>query len=308
MTIRLSDINSPEDIRGFNSEELRELAGLLRKEIIHTVSQRGGHLASSLGCVELTLALHVVFDTPKDKIVWDVGHQSYPHKLITGRYKQFSTLRQYRGLSGYPKRQESEYDNYDTGHAAGSISYALGLALARDRKGENYHIVTVIGDGALTSGLAYEGLNNAGGLNTPFIVVINDNSMAISENVGGIAYYLTALRLAPFYRTAKVRLEKMLDVMPSVGHKAVELIKRLKKGVKYLLFPESWFEALGFRYYGPIDGHDIDALKKIFNEVKPLQEPVLIHVITQKEKDTRLLKNNQNCFTAPALFMLKRVK
>lgn len=284
MTVELSEIHSPRDLRRLSAEDLRSVAKGIRGKIVETVAANGGHLASSLGVVELTLALHTVFDTPKDKIVWDVGHQSYAHKIITGRYERFSTLRQYGGLSGYPKRQESPYDVYDTGHASGSISYALGLAKARDLNGRDENVVAVIGDGALTSGVAYEGLNNAGEHGRKFIVVVNDNSMSISENVGGISYYLTTLRLASLYRSTKSRFEKVLSTMPNLGKPVVRLLKRLKGGLKHFLFPEVWFESLGFRYYGPLDGHDIEALQKVLREVKTLDEPVIVHVVTKKGK------------------------
>ncbi len=284
MTLRLKDIKSPSDLRGLRATELKSVAREIRETILDTVSANGGHLASSLGVVELTLALHTSFDTPNDKIVWDVGHQSYAHKLLTGRFAEFHTLRTYGGLSGYPKRQESPYDIYDTGHASGSISYALGLAKARDLKGGSENIVAVIGDGALTSGVAYEGLNNAGELRTRLIVVVNDNSMSISENVGGMSYYLTTLRLAPLYRSTKARFQKALALMPALGKRTVTLLRRLKGGLKHFLFPESWFESLGFRYYGPIDGHDIEAMQRVFKKAQSIGEPVIVHVVTKKGK------------------------
>ena len=277
-------ITSPEDLKRLSPQELRALAKDIRDRIIETVSKNGGHLASSLGVVELTLALHTIFDAPRDKIVWDVGHQAYAHKLVTGRDHVFHTLRKLGGISGFPKRAESPYDVYDTGHASGSISYALGLAMARDLKGEDYHVVVVIGDGALTSGVAFEGLNNAGGLGTRLIVVVNDNSMSISENVGGLSFYFTALRMAPAYRSAKARLEKALDKMPNLGPAAVKMLRRVKGSIKHFLFPEAWFEALGFSYYGPIDGHDIEAMQRVFQDAKALEGPVIVHVVTKKGK------------------------
>lgn len=302
MTVRLSEIKSPMDFRGLSPKDLEVLAKEIRQKIVETVAANGGHLASSLGVVELTLALHTVFDTPKDKIVWDVGHQSYAHKLVTGRFDRFSTLRKFDGLSGYPKRQESPYDIYDTGHASGSISYALGLAKARDLKGGDENIVVVIGDGALTSGVAFEGLNNAGEHPTKLIVVLNDNSMSISENVGGISYYLTTLRMAPLYRSTKAKFEKALITMPSLGKRAVRLLKRLKGGLKHFLFPESWFESLGFRYYGPLDGHDIEALQKVLSEAKHLNEPVLVHVVTKKGKGYSPAEKHPEKYHGPGPF------
>jgi 1-deoxy-D-xylulose-5-phosphate synthase len=294
--LQLCNVKSPEDIRNLSVDELESLAREIRSEIVRVVSTNGGHLASSLGTVEITLALHKVFDTPRDKIVWDVGHQSYGHKLITGRYHTFGTLRKLGGISGFPKRAESPYDVYDTGHASGSISYALGLAKARDLDGGDWNVIDVIGDGALTSGVAYEGLNNAGELGTRLIVVLNDNSMSISKNVGGITRYLTLLRLAPSYRSAKSALEKVLDRMPNVGQWTINWLRRLKGGVKYFLFPEAWFESLGFRYYGPIDGHNIEGLIKVFEEVKTINEPVLVHAVTVKGKGYKFAEENPEKF------------
>ena len=302
MTVKLSDVKSPADLRRMSLAELRALAKEIREKIVETVAANGGHLASSLGVVELTLALHTVFDTPQDKIVWDVGHQSYAHKLVTGRYDRFSTLRKFGGLSGFPKRQESPYDVYDTGHASGSISFALGLAKARDLRGGDENIVVVIGDGALTSGVAFEGLNNAGEHRTRLIVILNDNSMSISENVGGISYYLTTLRMAPLYRSTKARFEKVLRTMPNLGTRAVNLLKRLKGGLKHFLFPEAWFESFGFRYYGPIDGHDIEALQKVLGEAKHLNEPVIVHVVTKKGKGYPPAENEPEKYHGPGPF------
>jgi len=299
---RLAGVTSPEDIRGLTTGELAELCGEVRDKIVSTVSETGGHLASSLGAVELTIALHTVFDTPRDKVVWDVGHQSYAHKLITGRYKNFHTLRQYGGISGFPKRSESPYDVYDTGHASGSISYALGLAKARDLSGEDYNVVAVIGDGALTSGVAFEGFNNAGGSKAGLIVVVNDNSMSISKNVGGISYYLTTLRLAPLYRSTKRRVEKLLGKMPNSGKAIARFVRRIKGGLKSFLFPGAWFASLGFRYYGPIDGHDIAAMQKVFIEVKTLREPVLVHIVTQKGRGYAPAVSDPEKFHGPGPF------
>ncbi len=302
MGVTICNIESPEDIRRLSPGEMKELAQQIRAKIVETVSKNGGHLASSLGAVELTLALHTSFKTPEDKLVWDVGHQAYAHKLITGRCKQFCTLRKMGGLSGYLKKQESVYDVYDTGHAAGSISYALGLAKARDLSGDDYNVVAVIGDGALTSGIAYEALNNAGELHTKIVVVLNDNSMSISESVGGISYYLTALRLAPLYRSTKKKFQHVLDSMPNIGARTSSILKRFKSGVKHFLLPESWFESLGFRYYGPIDGHDIGGLQKVFDEAKNLKEPVLVHVVTKKGKGYAPAEAEPEKFHGPGPF------
>ena len=300
--LELRNIRSPEDIRSLPVNELESLAKEIRSKIIQTVSENGGHLASSLGTVELTLALHTVFQTPRDQIVWDVGHQTYAHKLITGRYNSFHTLRKLGGISGFPKRAESPFDVYDTGHASGSISYAAGLARARDLSAGDWNVIAVMGDGALTSGIAYEGLNNAGDLGTRLIVVLNDNSMSISKNTGGIAHYLTLLRLAPAYRSAKAAVEKALDHMPNLGPRTIGWLRRFKGGLKYLLFPEAWFETLGFRYYGPVDGHDIGGLKRVFEEAKSLQEPVLIHVVTKKGKGYSFAETYPEKFHGPGPF------
>lgn len=300
--LELRNVESPEDIRNLSVSELESLAEEIRTKIIQTVSKTGGHLAASLGTVELTLALHSVFDTPRDKIVWDVGHQTYAHKLITGRYDRFNTLRTLGGISGFPKRAESLYDVYDTGHASGSISFALGHAKARDLESEEYSVVAVIGDGAMTSGIAYEGLNNAGELGIPLIVILNDNSMSISKNIGGIAQYLTLLRLAPAYRSAKAVVEKMLDHMPNVGASTISWLRRFKGSLKYFLLPEAWFEALGFRYYGPVDGHDIGRLKKVLTEARSLREPVFIHAVTQKGRGYSFAVEHPEKFHGPGPF------
>jgi len=302
MTLKLTELKSPQDLRKMRPSELSDIAEAVREKIIGTVSQTGGHLASSLGVVELTLALHTAFDTPRDKIVWDVGHQCYAHKILTGRCDKFGTLRQHGGISGYPKRAESPFDLYDTGHASGSISYALGLAKARDLAGENHNVVAVIGDGALTSGIAFEGLNNAGDSRTNLIVVVNDNSMSISESVGGISYYLTNLRLAPAYRSTKKKVEDLLNRWPSLGKSAANLLRRMKGGFKFFLFPEAWFESLGFRYYGPIDGHDISAMQSVFHEAKKLKEPVLVHVVTQKGRGYAPAEAEPERFHGPGPF------
>jgi len=298
----LPQIKSPKDLKQLSKEELNLLAQEIREKIVETVSKNGGHLAPSLGTVELTLALHSVFNTPEDKIVWDVGHQTYAHKLVTGRGERFHTLRQFGGLSGYPKRQESIYDVYDTGHASGSISYALGLAKARDLRGDGYHVVAVIGDGSLTGGLAYEGLNNAGESKTRLIVVVNDNSMSISESVGGISRYLTLLRLAPAYRSTKVLVEKLLSRMPNLGQRTISWLRRFKGGLKYFLFPEAWCEALGFRYYGPINGHDIEELKNVLQEAKSMDEPVLVHVVTEKGRGYTPAREHPEKYHGPGPF------
>lgn len=300
--IRLEQVKSPGDLKGRSVEELTSLAGEIRDCIIETVSRNGGHLGASLGAVELTLALHSVFDSPRDKIIWDVGHQAYAHKLVTGRYEEFGTLRKFRGLSGFPKRSESQHDIFDTGHASNSISVALGLAIARDRAGEDYNVIAVIGDGALTGGLAFEGLNNAGRSGTKLVVVLNDNSMSISRNVGGISHYLTRLRMARSYTKAKARFEEILEDLPRFGPGFLAFLKRFRGGIKYVFFPGTWFEDLGFKYYGPLDGHDIAAMQEVFARAREMDRPVLIHVITKKGKGYSIAESFPEKFHGPGPF------
>ncbi|HBT20452.1 MAG TPA: 1-deoxy-D-xylulose-5-phosphate synthase [Peptococcaceae bacterium] len=279
----LKKIESPHQIRNMTVHELEKLAEEIRQIIINTVSKTGGHLASNLGAVELTLALHAVFNTPEDKIIWDVGHQCYTHKLITGRRDKFDTLRCYGGLSGFPKREESIYDVFNTGHASTSISAALGIALARDIKGEKYKVIAVIGDGALTGGMAFEALNYAGHLGKDLIVVLNDNKMSIDKNVGALSSYLSRLRTDPMYFKGKEEIENLLKKLPH-GSTVLKLADKIKDSIKYLVVPGMLFEELGFTYLGPIDGHNINAMKAVFNNAKSLKGPVLVHVITQKGK------------------------
>ncbi len=279
----LKKIESPHQIRNMTVHELEKLAEEIRQIIINTVSKTGGHLASNLGAVEPTLALHAVFNTPEDKIIWDVGHQCYTHKLITGRRDKFDTLRCYGGLSGFPKREESIYDVFNTGHASTSISAALGIALARDIKGEKYKVIAVIGDGALTGGMAFEALNYAGHLGKDLIVVLNDNKMSIDKNVGALSSYLSRLRTDPMYFKGKEEIENLLKKLPH-GSTVLKLADKIKDSIKYLVVPGMLFEELGFTYLGPIDGHNINAMKAVFNNAKSLKGPVLVHVITQKGK------------------------
>jgi len=278
----LSRVSSPADIRAFSVEKLNQLAADIRFYMLDVVSRNGGHLAPNLGVVELTLALHSTFNTPQDKIVWDVGHQCYTHKIITGRREEFSSLRCYGGMSGFPKRQESCYDCFDTGHSSTSISAALALAKARDLAEEKHEVLAVIGDGALTGGLAYEGLNQAGAQKSKLIVVLNDNRMSINKNVGAMANYLVRLRTDPRYTKTKRDLEKFLKNIPYVGDHIANNLYRLKGSFKYLLMSGMLFEELGYIYLGPIDGHDIEDLKRVLERAKNINQPTLIHVITQK--------------------------
>ncbi|MBQ2452977.1 MAG: 1-deoxy-D-xylulose-5-phosphate synthase [Lachnospiraceae bacterium] len=281
----LDRIQKPNDIKKIPREELPRLAGEIREFLIEKVSRTGGHLGSNLGVVELTMALHRQLNLPKDKIVFDVGHQSYIHKLLTGRKEGFDTLRQYGGMSGFPKRGESDCDAFDTGHSSTSISVGLGLVKARDLKKENYTVVTVIGDGALTGGLAYEGLNNAAKLRTNYIIILNDNAMSISENVGGMSKYLQSIRTAVGYQNFKSGLEVFLKKsMPRRGEKVVDTLKRVKSSMKQLIVPGMLFEDMGITYLGPVDGHDITAMEKAIKEAKNIKHTVIIHVCTKKGK------------------------
>ncbi|AGB40536.1 1-deoxy-D-xylulose-5-phosphate synthase [Halobacteroides halobius DSM 5150] len=280
----LSKINSPQDLKALSYEELYSLAEEIRDEIIITLSETGGHLASSLGAVEITLALHSALDTPQDKIIWDVGHQSYAHKLITGRQEEFSTLRQYGGLSGFPKRSESEYDHLDVGHSSTSISAALGMAAACDLENKEETVLSVIGDGALTGGIAFEALNHAGHLNKDLIVLLNDNEMSISKNVGAVSNYLDKLRVNPQLHRAKEEVENIINKIPALGNKVLKTAGKFKDAIKYLVVSGILFEKLGFTYLGPIDGHNIKVLKEHIKNAEEIGGPVLIHAVTQKGK------------------------
>ena len=280
----LEKIKQENDIKKLSKAELPVLADEIRDFLIRKISVSGGHLASNLGVVELTMALHLAFDLPKDKIVWDVGHQAYTHKILTGRKAGFDELRQYGGMSGFPKRKESDCDCFDTGHSSTSISVGLGYALARQIKGEDYKVVSVIGDGALTGGMAYEALNNASRIRSNFIIVLNDNKMSISENVGGLSKHLSNLRTAESYQEIKTGVANSLSRIPIYGENIVERIRRTKSGIKQLFVPGMLFENMGILYLGPVDGHDTAAMVKVLKEASRLQGPVLVHVITKKGK------------------------
>jgi len=278
----LKDYKAAEDIKRMQIIEMEKLASEIRELIIQTVSQTGGHLAPSLGVVDLTIALHYVFDTAKDKFVWDVGHQAYAHKILTGRKEEFHSLRQYGGISGFPKREESSHDSFNTGHSSTSISAALGFALARDRLGESHNVVSIIGDGALTGGQSYEAMNQAGHLRTNMLVVLNDNEMSIAQNVGAMSSYLSKLRSDPLYTKRKKEIEELLSRVPAIGSTVIKAAERMKDSLKYLLVPGMLFEELGFTYLGPIDGHNIKELIRVLYQAKNLKGPVLLHVLTQK--------------------------
>ena len=278
----LEKIKKENDIKKLEPEELPILAQEIREFLIEKISVSGGHLASNLGVVELTMALHMSVDLPKDKIIWDVGHQAYTHKLLTGRKEGFDELRKYGGMSGFPKRKESECDSFETGHSSTSISAGLGYALAREITGEDYKVISVIGDGALTGGMAFEALNNASRLKSNFIIILNDNNMSISENVGGLSTYLSGFRTADAYRGLKTGVLNSLNKIPVYGDKMVERIRRTKSGIKQLFIPGMLFEEMGIIYLGPVDGSDIQGMMKLIKEASNIDGPVLIHVLTHK--------------------------
>jgi 1-deoxy-D-xylulose-5-phosphate synthase len=280
----LEGIISPADLRGLSRDELRQLAQDVRDRLIDVCSRTGGHIGAGLGVVELTIALHTVFDTPTDQLVWDVGHQAYPHKLLTGRNNQMETLRQESGLSGFLKRTESEYDTFGAGHAATAISAALGMAAGRDVLGESFKVAAIIGDGSMGSGLAYEGLNNAGHSDRDIIVVLNDNEMSIAPNVGAMHKYLTSIQRNPLYNRLRSRIGELVDNAPPPFGGVSTLVRKWEESIKSLLTPGVLFEELGFRYFGPIDGHDLDALLETFTAVRSMNTPRLVHVITKKGK------------------------
>lgn len=278
----LEKINKENDIKDLSDEELKILASEIREFLIEKISETGGHLASNLGVVELTMALHLSLDLPRDRLIWDVGHQSYTHKLLTGRREGFDELRKYGGMSGFPKRKESKCDCFDTGHSSTSISAGLGYAHAREITGDDYNVVSVIGDGALTGGMAFEAMNNAARLKSNFIIVLNDNNMSISENVGGISAYLSGFRTADAYRDFKLGVMHSLNKIPVYGDKMVEKIRRTKSGIKQLVIPGMFFEEMGIIYLGPVDGGDLKGIVKLMREAANIDGPVLVHVITHK--------------------------
>lgn len=280
----LEKIQKENDIKQLKPEELEKLAEEIRQFLVEKISVTGGHLASNLGVVELTMALHLAFELPQDKMIWDVGHQSYTHKILTGRRAGFDDLRKYGGMSGFPKRKESECDAFDTGHSSTSISAGLGYVAARDIKGEEHSVISIIGDGAMTGGMAYEALNNASRLKSNFIIVLNDNNMSISENVGGMSRYLNGLRTAEAYTGLKKGVEDTLMKIPVQGEKILYQMKKTKSGLKQLFVPGMFFEDMGITYLGPVDGHDIRKLYKTFQEAKRVDHAVLVHVLTKKGK------------------------
>jgi 1-deoxy-D-xylulose-5-phosphate synthase len=301
----LNQIHTSQDVKKLDLEELERLCHEIRGEILSTVSKTGGHLASSLGVVELTTVLHYVFDFPRDKLVWDVGHQSYAHKLLTGRKDRFHTLRQYEGISGFPKRDESPYDAFDSGHSGTSISSALGMAEARRLKGEEGKIIAVIGDGSMTAGLAFEGLNQTGHIDQDLIVILNDNEMSISRNVGALSSYLNRLMTGQFVNRFRNDMKDFLETLPGIGKSVLRFAKQAEESLKGLLMPGLLFEELGLKYIGPIDGHRLDYLIETFQNIKKLRGPILVHVITKKGKGYPPAEMNPDRFHGVPPFVIE---
>ena len=301
----IDKVNWPEDVKKLTIKEKEGLAEELREKTISAVSKTGGHLASNLGVGELTIALHSCFNMPEDKIVWDVGHQTYIHKMLTGRKDKFDTLRQMDGIAGFPRTSESEYDSFDTGHSSTSISVALGMARARDVLGKKHKVVAVIGDGAMTGGMALEALNDAGISKTNLIVILNDNEMSISKNTGGLSMFLAKLRTKKAYINSNVSAKDFIRKIPVIGEKIVTLTVKLKNSIKQLIIPKMYFENIGFRYLGPINGHSIQDLEEIFNISKELDGPVLIHVLTKKGKGYKFAEENPNKYHSTSAFNIE---
>ena len=304
----LEKIKKPNDIHKIALADFPALADEIRQFLIESVSRTGGHLASNLGVVELTMALHNVLDLPKDKIIWDVGHQAYTHKILTGRKEGFARLRMEGGMSGFPKRKESPCDAFDAGHSSDSISAGLGYVRARDLSGDNYYVVSVIGDGALTGGMAYEALNNAAELKTNFIIILNDNNMSISRNVGGMSSYLSALRTAESYTGMKLSVTKTLKKVPKVGTALVDTVRKTKSSIKQLIIPGMLFENMGLTYLGPVDGHNMRQMMKLFNEAKRVEGPVIVHVLTEKGRGYRPASLHPDRFRGTGPFDIKTGK
>ena len=304
----LEKVNDTKDLKKLTIKEKEELAEDLRKYIIEIVSKNGGHLASNLGVVELTLALESVFDVNKDKIVWDVGHQTYVHKILNGRKEEIKNIRKLNGIAGFPKTKESETDCFNTGHSSTSVSAAMGMAKARDMKHENNSVIAVIGDGALTGGMALEALNHIGSSKTNVIVVLNDNEMSISKNIGGINMLLTKLRARKLYTVSNKSGKKILEKIPVVGNFIIKIVRKAKKGIKQLIIPKMFFEDIGFKYLGPIDGHNIEDMELIFKRAKELDEPVLIHVLTKKGKGYKPAEDEPDKFHATSPFDIETGK
>ena len=301
----LENINSPEDLKKLSILEEQKLAEEIRKYILEIVSKNGGHLASNLGVVELTLALHKIFDFKKDKIIWDVGHQAYVHKILTGRREELKTLRKLNGIAGFPKTSESPYDFFNTGHSSTSISSALGIARARDLKDENYSVLAVIGDGALTGGMALEALNDVGYSKTKMTIILNDNEMSISHNIGGLNMFLSKLRTKKMYTRTNIIIKKRINKIPIIGKAIVKMVQKIKRSIKQLIIPKMFFEDIGFTYLGPVDGHNLEELQSILTLSKQIDNPVLIHVLTKKGKGYEIAEKNPDKFHATGPFNIE---
>ena len=301
----LENINSPEDLKKLSILEEQKLAEEIRKYILEIVSKNGGHLASNLGVVELTLALHKIFDFKKDKIIWDVGHQAYVHKILTGRREELKTLRKLNGIAGFPKTSESPYDFFNTGHSSTSISSALGIARARDLKEENYSVLAVIGDGALTGGMALEALNDVGYSKTKMTIILNDNEMSISHNIGGLNMFLSKLRTKKMYTRTNIIIKKRINKIPIIGKAIVKMVQKIKRSIKQLIIPKMFFEDIGFTYLGPVDGHNLEELQSILTLSKQIDNPVLIHVLTKKGKGYEIAEKNPDKFHATGPFNIE---
>ena len=298
----LNKVDNVKDLKKLNIKEKEKLADELRQKILKIVSENGGHLASNLGVVELTIALHSVFNTPRDSIIWDVGHQTYVHKILTGRKNQMNTLRKLNGIAGFPKTSESEYDCFNTGHSSTSISVALGMARANKLDDRKNRVIAVIGDGALTGGMAQEALNDAGSSNADVTVILNDNEMSISKNVGGMTYFLSKLRTKRLYTRTNVKIKNVILKIPHVGKHIVRVIQKIKRGIKQIFIPKMYYEDLGFTYLGPVDGHDIEKLESVFKTSRSISGPVLIHVITKKGKGYKIAEENPDKFHSTSSF------
>ena len=304
----LEKINGVEDVKKLDLKQKKQLANEIRKYILQTISENGGHLASNLGVVELTIALHSIYNVPEDKIIWDVGHQIYTHKILTGRKEEFKKIRTKEGIAGFPKTCESEMDCFNTGHSSTSISVALGMARARDIRKEKNNVIAVIGDGALTGGMALEALNDAGSSKSKITVILNDNEMSISKNVGGINMLLSKLRAKKLYSRTNIKLKKLISKIPKVGAFLVKSVQRIKRGIKQLIIPKMYFEDIGFTYLGPVDGHDIEKLESILKLSKQIENPVLIHVLTKKGKGYKIAEENPDKFHAIGAFDIETGK
>ena len=298
----LNRVDNVKDLKKLNIKEKEKLAEELREKILNIVSENGGHLASNLGVVELTIALHSVFNTPRDSIIWDVGHQTYVHKILTGRKNQMETLRKLNGIAGFPKSTESEFDCFNTGHSSTSISVALGMARANKLEDRKNKVIAVIGDGALTGGMAQEALNDAGSSNADVTVILNDNEMSISKNVGGMTYFLSKLRTKRLYTKTNVKIKNVILKIPHVGEHIVRIIQKIKRGIKQIFIPKMYYEDLGFTYLGPVDGHDIEKLESVLRTSKAISGPVLIHVITKKGKGYKIAEENPDKFHSTGSF------